>query len=186
MYSTEIGELAHEDQIQDGYRRSNKNGAPSQMFSKYGRQYALGIRLQTRVALSKDEAMMVVEDSGMEMWTVSSRSTPRRVLKGRVKNTSTLTELCTALDIYYSNMIEEILRFIRQTAADDRQLPADPAELGLLPVEGFDQLEILVPDFPETQRFQIYSALWGSELWRFTRTRGGSVASTFQDKTYSK
>jgi len=27
MYSTEIGELAHKDQIKDGYRRSNKNDA---------------------------------------------------------------------------------------------------------------------------------------------------------------
>ena len=27
MYSTEIGELAHKDQIKDGYRRSNKNKA---------------------------------------------------------------------------------------------------------------------------------------------------------------
>ena len=27
MYSTEIGELAHKDQIKDGYRRSNKNEA---------------------------------------------------------------------------------------------------------------------------------------------------------------
>jgi len=100
----------------------------------------------------------VVEDSGMEMPTVPSRSTPRRVLKGRMKNTSTLTELCTALDIHYSNMMEEILRFIRQTAADDRRLPADPAELRLLPVEGFAQLEIPVPDFQEIDRFQIHRA----------------------------
>jgi len=102
--------------------------------------------------------VIVVEDSGMEMPTVSSPSTPRRVLKVRMKNTSMLTELCTALDIHYSNMMEEILRFIRQTAADDRRLPADPAELGLLPVEGFAQLEIPVPDFQETDRFQIHRA----------------------------
>jgi len=100
----------------------------------------------------------VVEDSGMEMPTVPTRSTPRQVLKGRMKNTSTLTELCTALDIHYSKMMEEILRFIRQTAADDGRLPADPAELGLLPVEGFAQLEIPVPDFEETDRFQIHRA----------------------------
>ena len=55
-------------------------------------------------------------------------------------------------------MMEEILRFIRQTAADDRRLPADPAELGLLPVEEFAHLEIPVPDFQETERFQIHRA----------------------------
>jgi len=108
--------------------------------------------------LSKVEGVIVVEDSGMEMPTVPSRSTPRRVLKGRMKNTSTLTELCTALDIHYSNMMKEILRFIIQTAADDRRLPADPAELGLLPVDGFAQLRIPGPDFQETDRFQIHPA----------------------------
>jgi len=81
--------------------------------SHYGRQYALGIRFQTIEALSKVEGVIVVEDSGMEMPTVAGRSTPRRVLKCRMKNASMLTELCTALDIDYSNMMEAILHFIR-------------------------------------------------------------------------
>ena len=45
MYSTKIGELAHEDQIKEGYRRSNKNEAARQILSHYGRQHALGMRL---------------------------------------------------------------------------------------------------------------------------------------------
>jgi len=158
MYSTEIGKLAHKDQIKHGYPRSNKNEAARQFFSHYGGQHALGIRLQTIEALSKVKAVIIVEDSGMEMPTVPSPSTPRRVLKGRMKESSTLTEFCTALDIYYSNMMEEILWFLRQTAVDDWRLPADPAELGLLPVEGFAHLEITVPDFQETARFQIHRA----------------------------
>jgi len=137
MYSTEISDLVHNDQMKDGYRRSNKNEAARQILSHYGRPHALGIWLQTIEALSKVEGVIVVEDCGMEMPTVSSRRTPRRVLTRCMKNTSTLTELCTALDIHYSNMMEEILHFVRQTAADDRWLPADPAELVLLPVEGF-------------------------------------------------
>jgi len=157
-YSTEIGELAHKDQIKDGYRRSNKNAAARQILSHYGRQHAPGIRLQTIEALWKVEGVIVVEARGMEMLTVPSRSTPRRVLKGRMKNTSMLTELGTALDIHHSNMMEEILRYIRQTAADDGRLPADPAELRLLHVEGFAQLEIPVPDCQETDRFQIHRA----------------------------
>jgi hypothetical protein len=158
MYSTEIGELAHKDQIKDGYRRSNKNDAARQILSQYGRQHALGMRLQTIEALSKVKGVIVAEDSGMEMPAFSSHSTPRRVLKGRMKNTSTLTELCATLNIHYSDMMQEILRFTRQTAADDRRLPADPTELGLLPVEGFAQLEIPVADFQETDRFQIHRA----------------------------
>jgi len=66
----------------------------------------------------------------MEMGAFQSSTTHRRVLKGRMKNTSMLTKLCTALNIHYSNMMEETLRFMRQTPVDDRRLPADPAELG--------------------------------------------------------
>jgi len=55
MYSTEIGELVHKYQIKEGYRRSNKNEAARQSLSHYGRQHALGIRLQTIEALSKVE-----------------------------------------------------------------------------------------------------------------------------------
>jgi len=130
MYSTEIGELAPKDPIKDVYRRSSKNEAAQQILSHYGRQPTLGIGLQTIEALSKVESVIMVEDSGMEMRNVSSRSTPHRVLKSGMKNTRTLTELCTALDIHYSNMMEEILRFIRHTAANDRRLPADPPNWG--------------------------------------------------------
>jgi len=93
MYSTEIGELAHKDQINDGYCRSNKNQAARQILSHYGCQHALGIRLQTIDALSKVAGVIVVEDSRMKMPTVSGGRTPRRVLKGRMKNTSTLTKI---------------------------------------------------------------------------------------------
>jgi len=45
MYSTEMGELAHKEQIKEGYRRSNKNNAARQILSYYGRKHALGMRL---------------------------------------------------------------------------------------------------------------------------------------------
>ena len=156
MYSTEIGELGQKDVIIDRYRRSNRNDAARQMLSQYGRQHALGMRLQTIEALSKVKGVIVAEDSGMEIPAFSSHSTPRRVLKGRMKNNSTLTELCATLNIHYSDMMQEILPFSRQTAADDHWLPADPTELGLLPVEGFAQLEIPVAHFQEPDRFQIH------------------------------
>jgi len=159
MYSTDIGELVHKDQIKDRYRRSNINDAARQILSQYGLQHALGMRLQTIEALSKVKGVIVAEDSGMEMPAFSSHSTPRQVLKGHMKNTNTLSELCATLNIYYSDMMQEILRFTRHTAADDRRLPAEPTELGLLPVEGFDQLEIRVANFQETDWFQIHRPL---------------------------
>jgi len=90
--------------------------------------------------------LILVEDSWIDMQTVSSRSRPCQVLKGHMKNYSTVTELCTALNIYYSNMMEEQWHFIRQTAANDHWLPGDPAEVGLLPVQRFAQFEIPVAD----------------------------------------
>jgi len=116
------------------------------------------MRLQTIEALSKVKGVIVAEDSGMEMPAFSSHNTPRRVLKGRIKNTRMLTELCGTLNIHYSDMMHEILRFTRQTAADDRRLPGDSTELGFLPLEGCAQLEIPVADFHETDRFQIHLA----------------------------
>jgi len=176
MYSTEIGELAPKDQIKDCYRRSNKNEAAQQILSLYGRRDALGMRLQTIEALSKVESEIVVEDSGIEMATGRSRSPPGRVLKGRVKNTSTLTELCTPLDIHYSHIMDEILRFIRQTAADDQRLPADLGKLGLLPVEEFAQPEIPVPDIQETERFQIHRAhCTGTKAFRNSGSRNNRL-----------
>ena len=73
-----------------------------------------------------------------------------------MENIGTLTELCRALNIDYSDKIEEMLRFIRQTIADDQQLPSNRTELGSLSVEQFTHLEIPVPDFQETDLFQIY------------------------------
>jgi len=114
--------------------------------------------LQTIEPLAKVKGVIVAEDSRMEMPAFSSHSTPHRVLKGRMKNTSTLTELCATLNIHYSDMMQEILRFTRQTAVDDGRLPADHPEQELLPVEGFAQLEIPVADCQETDRFQIHRA----------------------------
>ena len=78
----------------------------------------------------------------------SGRSAPQRVLKSiMMENMSTLTKLGSALNIDYSDMIEEMLRFIRQTIADDERLPYDRTELGSLRVEQFTHLEILVVGF---------------------------------------
>jgi len=93
----------------------------------------------------------------MEMLTSSSRSAPRRMVKGRT-NIGTLSELCQAHEIEYCDMMEEMLHCIKQTAADDPRLSADPTELGLLPIERFTQLGILISNFQEADLFQIYRA----------------------------
>ena len=150
------GELAHKEQIKDGYRKSNKNEAAQQILSQYSRQHTLGMCLQTIEALLKT-GVIVVGNSGIEMPTSSSRSAPRRILKGRT-NIGTFSKLCRAHEIEYCYMMEEMLGFIKQTTADDLRLPADSTELGVLLVERFTHLELPVSDFQEADVFQIHRA----------------------------
>jgi len=154
MYSTEISELAHKDQIKDWYRRSNRNEAARQIFSQYRHQHPQGMRLWTREPLLKT-AVIIVGNSGMEMPTSASHSTPQRMLKGR-PNIGTLSNLCRAHEIEYCDMMQEMLPFVKQTAADDPRLPNDPTKLWFLPVERFTQLELSVSDFQEADFFQIH------------------------------
>ena len=129
MYSTEMGEPAHKEQIKKGYCRSNKNNAARQILSYYGRKHALGMRLKMIEALSNAENALVMGNSWMEA-LASSRSAPRQVLTSRMmENIRTQTELCRALNIDYSAMIDEMLHFIRQTLAEDQRLPSDRMEL---------------------------------------------------------
>ena len=96
--------------------------------------------MQKIEALSKAENAFVMGNGGVGA-PASSRSAPRRVHKVRMmENISTLTELCRALNMDYFDMIEEMLRFIRQTIVDDQRLPSDRTELGSLPVEQFTHL----------------------------------------------
>ena len=156
MYSTEMGKVAHKEQIKESYRRSNNDNAARQILLNYGRKHALGRRLQTIEALSKAENAFVMGTARMEA-LASSPSAPRRVFKGRmIENIGTLTELCRGLNSNYSDMIEETLHFIGQKIADAQPLSFDRTELGLFPVEQFTHLEILVSDFQEADVFQIH------------------------------
>ena len=113
MYSTDIGELAHKEQIKEGYRRSNKNEAARQILSHYGRQHALGMRLQTIKELSKRDDKIRIGNVRTEMATSTTYSVPRRILRSRAMNSNTLIELCRVLKIDYSDMIEEMLCYIK-------------------------------------------------------------------------
>ena len=176
MDSTEIGELAQKEQIKESYRRSNKNNTPRQILSYYGRKHTLGMRLQTIEALSSAQNAFVKGNGGMES-PASSQSATRQVLKGRMMdNIGTLTELCRALNIDYPNMIEDMLRFVWQTIADNQGLPSDSTELRSLPLEQFTHLEITIPDFQDTDVFQIHRARrTGRKAFRNHCSRSDSV-----------
>jgi len=108
MYSTEIGELAHKDQINEDKCRSNKNEAARQILSHYGRQHALGMRLQILDVLLKAENVIAIEGTARER-----AAGHRSILKGRMKNVRTVTELCKTCNIHYGDIIEEMLHFTK-------------------------------------------------------------------------
>jgi len=103
----------------------------------------------------KAESVITIDNSGGEV-AASSSSIPRPVLKGRMNNIGTLTELCRTCGINYNDVIEEMLCFIQQTIMDDPLLPTDPTNLRLLPVQQVTYLEIPVANFQETEVFQIH------------------------------
>ena len=157
MYSTDISELAHKDQIEEGYRRSNKNHAARQILAQYSRQHAIGMRLLTMEALRKADDEVETGNVGISnQGTRPSPQTARRAPKGRTQNVGTVFELSLALGIHYHDWAVELINYIRQTMADERQLPVDHSEQKFLPAEQFTQLEIPVPDFQETDIFQVH------------------------------
>jgi len=113
------------------------------------------MRLQTLETMLKAESVIMMDNSGGEVGT-SSQGTPCCVLKGQMRNISTLTKLCRTCGIDYGDIMEEMICCIKQTIVDDTPLPTHPTKLGLLPVEQCTHLEIPVADFQESDVFQIH------------------------------
>ena len=129
--------------------------------------------------------------------------TPRRALQGWTQNVGTVFELCLALEIHYDDLAVELDNYLCQTTADERQLPVDSSKLKFRLAEQFTQLEIQVPDFQETDIFQVHRAgctgsksfrtsgarndwIWiqagGLDMYGASQTGYGPLGWTFQDK----
>ena len=94
MYSTDVSELAHNEQIKEGYRRSYKNHAAREIMAQYSKQHSIGMRLLTIEALRKaDDAVETCNVGVSNEGTRPTPQTPRRALKGRTQNVSTVFEL---------------------------------------------------------------------------------------------
>ena len=75
MYSTDIGELGHKEQIKEGYRRSNKYHAAQQILAQFSKQHAIGMRLLTMEAVRKADDE--VETANVGVFNQGTRPTPR-------------------------------------------------------------------------------------------------------------
>src|SRR5437588_2746083 len=133
------------------------------------------MKLQTTEELLKGGNMLRTGDVATDIPISLDYSVHRWVLRGCV-NTGNIIDLCRILKIDYSDLLQEMLRYIRKIPADEQRLPADSTELELLPVEHFNQLEIPVPDFQETNVFQIHRARYtGTKAFRNTGLRNDWV-----------
>ena len=178
MYSTEFGKLVHKEQIKDGWRRSNKNDAASQILHSYVRQHAIRMRLLNLDSLRRRVAYLpadVVEHLDKTS-PVSTPVTHRRILKGRRDDVSDVTDFCKVLGISPRRICRELIRYSRDSLPSERRLPEDPAILGFLPVELLTQLEIPVLAFQETNVYDIHRARsTGTRLFRNQASRNDWV-----------
>ena len=114
MYSTEFGELAHKEQIKDGWRRSNKNDVEQQILHSYGRQHAIRMRLLNLNSLRRRGANLGDEVLGYLDKTTSTVSTPARrgtILKGRRDDVSEVLYFCKVLGISPDRICLELFRY---------------------------------------------------------------------------
>src|SRR5207302_223574 len=160
MYSTEFGELAHKDQIKDGWRRSNKNDAARQILHIYSRQQAIQMRLLNLDSLRRRGADLPADVlHHLDKTSAVSRPPPRcRILKERRDDVSDIMDFCKVLGVSSETMCRELIRYSQHNLPTDRRLPEDAATLGLLPVELLTQLEIPIPAFQDPEVYDIHRA----------------------------
>ena len=162
MYSTEFRELAHKEQIKDGWRPSNKNHVERQILQSYGRQHAIRMRFLNPNSLRRRGANLGDEVLGFLDKTTSTVSTPAargRILKGLCDNVSDVLDFCKGLGISLDRICLELIRYSRHNLPTERHLPEEPAILQLLPVDLLTQLEIPVLAFQDNDVYDIHGAL---------------------------
>ena len=169
MYSTEFGDLAHKEQIKDGYRRSNKIDAARQILRSYGRHHAIRMRLLNLESLRRtgaDRPAEVVEH------LEKTRTAPvppayHRILKGRRDDIRKVADFSRVSDVSLETICRELIHYSRLSLPLGRRLPEDVTVLRSLPVELMTTLEIPVIVFQETDVYDIHRArCTGTRLFR--------------------
>ena len=178
MFSTEYGELAHREQIKDGYQRSNKIDAARQILSSYGRQHAIRMRLLNLEFLRHAGADLPGEVVEYLEKTRTAPAPPayRRILKGRRDNVRDVVDFGRVLDVSSEAICRELIRYSRLSLPLGRRLPEDLTILRSMPVELMTTLEIPVLAFQETDVYDIHRArCTGARLFRNQASRNDCV-----------
>jgi len=157
MYSTVYSEFAHEEQIKDGWRISNKIDAARQILSSYGRQHAICMRFWNLEFLQRagaDLPTKVVE----HLEKTRPAPTPpayRRILKGRRDNIHDVVHFARVCNISPKMICQELIRYSQLSLPPEHRLPVI---LRALPVELLTQLEIPVLAFQESGVYDVHRA----------------------------
>ena len=179
MFSTEYGDLAHKEQIKDGYRPSHTNNPARQILSSYGRQHAFRIRLLNLEFLQRsraDLAAEVVEHLGETLTAPSAPPVYCRMLKGHRKDVRGVADFGRALKVSPETICREFIRYSRLSLLLGRRILEDPAILRSLPIELLRQLKIPVLAFQELNVYDIQRARCiGDGLFRNQASRNDSV-----------
>ena len=111
MYSTEYGELAHKEQIQDGWRRSNKINAVRQILSSSSQQQAIRMRILNLEFLQCAGADLPTEVVEHLEKTRSAPTPPahQSIQKGRRDNIHDVVDFGRACDISPETICRELI-----------------------------------------------------------------------------
>jgi hypothetical protein len=120
MYSTDIGELAHKDQIHDSYRHSNRNNAARQILKYYGHIHTINMRVHSLASLVKNlesssvpaELDILLTESRMDLSSSQIEAqTPRRRLRGMHLKVNSLKELCSNLEVPVNTIVVRLIKY---------------------------------------------------------------------------
>jgi len=178
MHSTVYGELAHNEQIKDGWRRPNKIDASQQILSSYGGQHAIRMRILNLESLQRAGADLPTEVVEHLEKTRQAPTPPAhwRILMGRRDNIHDFLDFGRACDISPETICPELIRYSRLSLPPECRLPESPPILLALLVELLTQLEIPVLAFQEFRVCDIHRArCTGAQLFHNQTSRNDCV-----------
>jgi len=163
IYSREVGELAHETQIKDGWRQLNKNGAPRLIVHSYRRQHPVNMRRLNLESLKCHDADVSADvlhhlDRTASTVTTAVPVVSRRVLKGGQQDGSKVVDFRRISGVSPEIIYRELIYYSRHNLPAAHPLPEDDVMLRSLTIYLLTQLEIPVLAFEEADIYEVHRA----------------------------
>jgi len=161
MYSTEFGELAHKEQIKDGWRELNKNDAARQIVHSYSRHHAIRMRLLNVESLRRrgaDLSADILQHLASTTRAVTAPVVDSRILLERRDDVSNVLYFSKVSGVTLECICRELIRYSHHNLPTERHLLEDHAIHQSVPVELLTQLEIPVVAFQESDVYDSHRA----------------------------